>query len=145
MLQDGTANIIAACKANGVQRISVVTTIGAGDSMTQAPWAFRLLMMTVVRQARPFPLPAHTQPTGSPPHAEPVALTCAHTDANGSPSSRACLRRCRASWRTRTSRRSSSSPDPVINITSIRLDHKKEERFLSDPGADSTAASSVPG
>jgi hypothetical protein len=26
----------------------VVTTIGAGDSMDQAPWAFRLLMMTVM-------------------------------------------------------------------------------------------------
>jgi len=48
MLQDGTANIIAACKANGVKRISVVTTIGAGDSMDQAPWSFRLLMMTVM-------------------------------------------------------------------------------------------------
>ena len=48
MLQDGTANIVAACKANDVKRISVVTTIGAGDSMDQAPWAFRLLMMTVM-------------------------------------------------------------------------------------------------
>ena len=48
MLQEGTANIIAACKANGVKRISIVTTIGAGDSMDQAPWAFRLLMMTVM-------------------------------------------------------------------------------------------------
>lgn len=48
MLQDGTANIIAAMKANGVKRVSVVTTIGAGDSMEQAPWAFRLLMMTVM-------------------------------------------------------------------------------------------------
>lgn len=48
MLQDGTTNIIAAMKENGVKRISVVTTIGAGDSMEQAPWAFRLLMMTVM-------------------------------------------------------------------------------------------------
>uniref|UniRef100_A0A7S0F645 NAD(P)-binding domain-containing protein n=1 Tax=Phaeocystis antarctica TaxID=33657 RepID=A0A7S0F645_9EUKA len=48
MLQDGTANIIAACKANGVKRITVVTSIGVGDSMEQAPWAFRLLMMTVM-------------------------------------------------------------------------------------------------
>ena len=48
MLQDGTANVIAAMKANDVKRISVVTTIGAGDSMEQAPWAFRLLMMTVM-------------------------------------------------------------------------------------------------
>lgn len=48
MLADGTTNIINACKANGVKRVSVVTTIGAGDSMDQAPWAFRLLMMTVM-------------------------------------------------------------------------------------------------
>jgi len=48
MLQDGTQNIINAMKANGVKRLSVVTTIGAGDSMDQAPWAFRLLMMTVM-------------------------------------------------------------------------------------------------
>merc|ERR1719424_968384 len=48
MLQDGTANTVAAMKANGVKKISVVTTIGAGDSMDQAPWAFRLLMMTVM-------------------------------------------------------------------------------------------------
>ena len=48
MLQDGTANIIAAMKEKGVKKISVVTTIGAGDSMDQAPWAFRLLMMTVM-------------------------------------------------------------------------------------------------
>jgi len=48
MLQDGTSNIVASMKANDVSRISVVTTIGAGDSMDQAPWAFRLLMMTVM-------------------------------------------------------------------------------------------------
>eukprot|EP00308_Calcidiscus_leptoporus_P001828 CAMPEP_0119373592 /NCGR_PEP_ID=MMETSP1334-20130426/26172_1 /TAXON_ID=127549 /ORGANISM="Calcidiscus leptoporus, Strain RCC1130" /LENGTH=288 /DNA_ID=CAMNT_0007391409 /DNA_START=45 /DNA_END=911 /DNA_ORIENTATION=- len=48
MLQDGTANIVSACKQYGVKRISIVTTIGAGDSMDQAPWAFRLLMMTVM-------------------------------------------------------------------------------------------------
>jgi uncharacterized protein YbjT (DUF2867 family) len=48
MLQDGTANTVAAMKANGVSKISAVTTIGAGDSMDQAPWAFRLLMMTVM-------------------------------------------------------------------------------------------------
>ena len=48
MLQDGTANIVAAMKKTRVKRISVVTTIGAGDNMDQAPWAFRLLMMTVM-------------------------------------------------------------------------------------------------
>merc|ERR1719353_697141 len=48
MLQDGTKNIIAAMKANGVTKISVVTTIGAGDSMDQAPLPFKLLMWTVM-------------------------------------------------------------------------------------------------
>lgn len=47
MLEDGTKNIIAAMKANGVTKVAVVTTIGAGDSMDQAPWAFRLLMSNV--------------------------------------------------------------------------------------------------
>lgn len=36
MLQDGTKNIITSMEANGIKRISVVTTIGAGDSMDQA-------------------------------------------------------------------------------------------------------------
>jgi hypothetical protein len=49
MLRDGTSHIVEAMKANNVKRIAVVTTIGAGDSMDQAPWAFRLLMMTVMR------------------------------------------------------------------------------------------------
>jgi len=48
MLEDGTSNIVSTMKANDVNKISVVTTIGAGDSMDQAPWAFRLLMMTVM-------------------------------------------------------------------------------------------------
>ena len=50
MLQDGTAHIIAACRAHGVKRISIVSTIGAGDSMDQAPWAFKLLMNTVMKK-----------------------------------------------------------------------------------------------
>ena len=49
LLQDGTAHIIAACKAYGVKRVSVVSTVGAGDSMDQAPWAFKLLMNTVMK------------------------------------------------------------------------------------------------
>jgi len=48
MLQDGTANIIAACEAAGVKRISIVTSIGAGDSENQAPFFFKVLMMTVM-------------------------------------------------------------------------------------------------
>jgi nucleoside-diphosphate-sugar epimerase len=49
LLQDGTTHIIAACKAYGVKRISVVSTIGAGDSMDQAPWTFKILMNTVMK------------------------------------------------------------------------------------------------
>mmetsp|Transcript_31933 Transcript_31933/g.101656 ORF Transcript_31933/g.101656 Transcript_31933/m.101656 type:complete len:155 (-) Transcript_31933:1289-1753(-) len=49
MLTDGTANIIEACKAKGVKRVSVVTSIGAGDSANQAPFAFKILMATVMR------------------------------------------------------------------------------------------------
>ena len=57
MLQDGTANVIAAMKASGAKRLSVVSTIGAGDSMDQAPWAFRLLMMTVMARGTHGALP----------------------------------------------------------------------------------------
>lgn len=41
MLQDGTTCIINACKQFGVKRISVVTSIGAGDSESQAPFFFQ--------------------------------------------------------------------------------------------------------
>jgi NAD(P)H-binding len=50
MLTDGTKNIIAAMKENGVKRIAVVTSIGAGDSKDQAPFAFKLLMWTVMKK-----------------------------------------------------------------------------------------------
>jgi len=36
-------------KARGVRRISVVTSIGAGDSQNQAPFFFKLLMWTVLK------------------------------------------------------------------------------------------------
>jgi len=48
LLQDSTTHIIAACKAHGVKRISVISTVGAGDSMDQAPWTFKLLMNTMM-------------------------------------------------------------------------------------------------
>ena len=48
LCQDSTKHIIAACKAHGVKRISVVTTVGAGDTMDQAPWTFKLLMNTMM-------------------------------------------------------------------------------------------------
>lgn len=50
MLTDGTNNIMDAMKANGVKRIAVVTSIGAGDSKDQAPFAFKVLMMTVMKK-----------------------------------------------------------------------------------------------
>merc|ERR1712087_2398 len=50
MLTDGTKNIMSAMKANNVKRIAVVTSIGAGDSSGQAPFAFKILMMTVMKK-----------------------------------------------------------------------------------------------
>jgi hypothetical protein len=50
LLQDSTTHIIAACKAHGVKRISVISTVGAGDSMDQAPWTFKLLMNTMMKK-----------------------------------------------------------------------------------------------
>merc|ERR1719359_1378736 len=50
LLQDGTSHIIPACKAYGVKRIAVVSTIGAGDSMDQAPWTFKILMKTMMQK-----------------------------------------------------------------------------------------------
>jgi nucleoside-diphosphate-sugar epimerase len=42
MLTDGTKNVIAAMKEKGVQRLAVVTSIGAGDSENQAPFFFKV-------------------------------------------------------------------------------------------------------
>ena len=50
LLLDGTTHIIEACKAHGVKRISVISTVGAGDSMDQAPWTFKLLMNTMMQK-----------------------------------------------------------------------------------------------
>lgn len=50
MLTDGTNNIMSAMKSNGVKRVAVVTSIGAGDSKEQAPFAFKILMMTVMKK-----------------------------------------------------------------------------------------------
>ena len=48
MLTDGTATVIAAMKQYDVKRVAVVTSIGAGDSKDQAPFMFKMLMMTVM-------------------------------------------------------------------------------------------------
>lgn len=50
MLTDGTNNVIRAMKANNVKRVAVVTSIGAGDSENQAPFAFKVLMWTVMKK-----------------------------------------------------------------------------------------------
>mmetsp|Transcript_113814 Transcript_113814/g.179098 ORF Transcript_113814/g.179098 Transcript_113814/m.179098 type:complete len:314 (-) Transcript_113814:360-1301(-) len=50
LCQDGTKNIIAACKKYGVKRISIVTSVGVGDSMHQAPWTFKILMRTMMQK-----------------------------------------------------------------------------------------------
>ena len=50
MLTDGTKNIIAAMKAKDVKRIGAVTSIGAGDSESQAPFFFKILMYTAMKK-----------------------------------------------------------------------------------------------
>lgn len=50
MLTDGTKNVIAAMKENGVKRLAVVTSIGAGDSENQAPFFFKVLMWTAMKK-----------------------------------------------------------------------------------------------
>jgi putative NADH-flavin reductase len=42
MLTDGTKVVIAAMKEKGVKRLAVVTSIGAGDSESQAPFFFKV-------------------------------------------------------------------------------------------------------
>ena len=50
MLQDGTKNVCETIKAvKAGKRISVVTSIGAGDSENQAPFAFKVLMYTAMK------------------------------------------------------------------------------------------------
>lgn len=50
MLTDGTNVIMDEMKKNDVKRIAVVTSIGAGDSKDQAPFAFKILMSTVMKK-----------------------------------------------------------------------------------------------
>jgi nucleoside-diphosphate-sugar epimerase len=49
MLTDGTRCIINSMRAKNVKRISLITSIGVGDSEKQAPLHFKALMYTVMR------------------------------------------------------------------------------------------------
>ena len=49
MLTNGTQCIINAMKKYNVKRIAVVTSIGVGDSVNQAPLFFKLIMQTVMK------------------------------------------------------------------------------------------------
>jgi uncharacterized protein YbjT (DUF2867 family) len=50
MLTDGTNVVMAEMKKNGVKRVAVITSIGAGDSKDQAPFVFKMLMATVMKK-----------------------------------------------------------------------------------------------
>ena len=49
MLTNGTQLIINAMKKYNVKRIAVVTSIGTGDSVNQAPLFFKLIMWTAMK------------------------------------------------------------------------------------------------
>merc|ERR1711966_308019 len=51
MLTDGTKNVITSMKSKGLSRVAIVTSIGAGDSYDQAPFAFKLFMWTILKDA----------------------------------------------------------------------------------------------
>lgn len=50
LLCDGTRCIIKAMKDHNVKRVAVVTSIGTGDSIQQAPLMFKILMKTVMKK-----------------------------------------------------------------------------------------------
>ncbi|MDJ0753949.1 MAG: SDR family oxidoreductase [Ardenticatenaceae bacterium] len=49
VVSKGTSHIIKAMKDHGIARLIVVTSLGVGDSRDQVPFAFKLLMKTVLR------------------------------------------------------------------------------------------------
>lgn len=49
MLTDGTKVVMDEMKKNGVKRVAVITSIGAGDSKDQAPFFFKILMATAMK------------------------------------------------------------------------------------------------
>jgi putative NADH-flavin reductase len=51
VVSQGTKRIIDAMKRHGVKRIIAVTSLGAGDSKENVPFAFKMIMKTVLRKA----------------------------------------------------------------------------------------------
>lgn len=51
IVSKGTAVILQAMKAHNVQRVIVVTSLGTGHSKEQVPFAFKMLMKTILRKA----------------------------------------------------------------------------------------------
>ncbi|MCB0114829.1 MAG: SDR family oxidoreductase [Caldilineaceae bacterium] len=51
VVSKGTAEIVKAMEAQGVRRLVVISSLGVGDSKDQVPFAFKMLMKTVLRKA----------------------------------------------------------------------------------------------
>ena len=47
----GTQHVITGLQAHGIRRILVVTSMGVGDSKSQVPFFFRIIMNTMLKQA----------------------------------------------------------------------------------------------
>lgn len=46
----GTRHVIETMKADGIRRLVVITSLGVGDSKDQVPFAFKMLMGTVLKK-----------------------------------------------------------------------------------------------
>lgn len=51
VVSQGTVEIVTAMATHGVRRLVVISSLGVGDSKDQVPFAFKMLMKTVLRKA----------------------------------------------------------------------------------------------
>ena len=51
VVSQGTVEIVAAMATHGVRRLVVISSLGVGESKDQVPFAFKMLMKTVLRKA----------------------------------------------------------------------------------------------
>ncbi len=51
VVSQGTAEVVAAMQADGVQRLVVISSLGIGDSKDQIPFLFRAIVATALRKA----------------------------------------------------------------------------------------------